>query len=273
MMKEKPMPSKDGWLQCSPSDIPNCFEQWDSKSGTPKRITAIVYQLSDDFLEAIKELTTFNSTTCLSLEMAIDPENKLISPYFEFKSPIHEVPVRLFEHNKLTNTVYSPTKGSALSHRGVSVNYRNELCLNWGALPYANMCDTFYAPVQYGDLSSQGKESYLYLDGPQRVRRFVIPGTDLEALSQVLKKSSSSYIAVHFGISNLSNGQLGVPFNPIIEVIATKMKMKSSAEGGCIDDYEKIADDPDSSLIDLDFVNACPPFCCGAPGQPPCPPD
>lgn len=260
-IKEERLLSHQNWLECLPNNIANCFEQVDNRTYEPQRITAIVYQLSDDFLEAVKALTSFNETTSLSLVMAIDPITNLISPYFEFKSPVHEVPIRLFEHNNLNKTVYSPSKGSALEHRGVSVNYRNELCLNWGALPYWKMSDAFYAPVQYGDLSSKGKETYLYLEGPQRVKRFVIPGTDLEAIHQVITGDKITHLIVHFGISNLSNGQLGVPFNPIIEVVATPRNIRSAAEGDCLDDYKKIVEDDDSESTDLDFVGVCPPLC------------
>lgn len=270
------LPTAINWQRCSPNEIANYFEVFDPETCESQKITSISYALTDDFTKGILDLANYKSEKNLNdkknfhlkLVMAVDTVQchngeayDMISPYFELHTPDQSDAVRLSMHNFMTKVVYRKTRGAALSHKGVSVNYRNELCLNWGAMPYDKVGGLFYAPVQYGDLSLERQEEYLLLGGPRRVREFVIPGTDLEALYKLIKKDSVTYLIVHFGVSNLSNGQLGVPFNPIIEVVYTQEKLPSVAEGDCLDAYVQLSEDDNSESTDLDFVGACPPWC------------
>ncbi|OEK00275.1 hypothetical protein BFP97_01545 [Roseivirga sp. 4D4] len=102
-----------------------------------------------------------------------------------------------------------------------------------------------------------------------RVMKYPIIGYNLEVLKLILKETSE--IAITFAVNPADFYYNDDLFTLILEIGTGNTEVKAAA-GKKGEEIEKEDDEGDETTF-LDFVNACPPFCCGAPGQPPCPPD
>lgn len=250
------------WLKMLPNNLANSFEVRDDETFELNRMTGLVYKPSLEFVERVNNLLGHKKEATLCWVMALDDTHRF-RPYFELSIDDGSENIRLVAKDVLTRVVYQPTFAFAHEHQGVTPNYRNEICLNWGALPYANFADIFYAPVQYGNLSQIGKKHTVLLEGPKRLRKCVIPFSDFAVLTQEVILNPNAHIIVHLGVSNLSSGQFGVPFNPIIEVMSSSKEPIANTASDFNDSYLDMKDDEETQSTDLDFVFYCPPNCPG----------
>ncbi|OEJ99920.1 hypothetical protein BFP71_10260 [Roseivirga misakiensis] len=257
---------KTNWLACLPSGLADCFEVKDELNIEPKRITGLVYRPSAEFIKEINKLKADNNlkkNAQLCWVMAIDDSNQF-SPYFELRISNPLESIRLESSGVLNTIYYQKTFAFAKKHKGVTPNYRNEICLNWGALPYSNFPDIFYTSVHYPDFSDMDKKENIPLEMPQRLRECIIPFSDFAVLADDIILNPNALIIVHLGISNLISGQYGVPFNPIIEVLSNPKGLSTSDEYMSFDDgYAKLIESDETESTDLDFVFYCPPNCPG----------
>lgn len=143
---------------------------------------------------------------------------------------------------------------------GISIELRNQLSYNWGALPFSLLGDLFYALTLPSSLNSKQKlEEYasdqiskgiplptieknlLLSRGWVRAHSYQITGNNLAAFKALISEGGDDAILrTTFG-ANLTDAYIGTDvFTVIIEI------------------------DPDGSQKDsdyLEFVHACPPFC------------
>ncbi len=160
------------------------------------------------------------------------------------------------DHGMDYSTVAHPQRDSAMRY-GISTELRNQLCYNWGVMPFSVVSDMFYAltspknPIYQNEKDDKTlKEEQIKLSkGWVRAHEYQIRGNNLQAFNSLLQEgnNNTTRIRTKFGI-NLSDVLLGSDiFTIIIEV-----------ENGTRSNPDLIEVD---NTTYLEFVHACPPFC------------
>lgn len=123
---------------------------------------------------------------------------------------------------------------------GISTELRNQLCYNWGAIPFSLVSDMFYAQASPKNPESPIPNGLFHLSkGWVRAHEYQITKNNLNAFKVLMHESPKVEIKTKFGI-NLSDALLGTDiFTIVIEI--------------------KNVNTNETSY--LEFVHACPPFC------------
>jgi len=178
----------------------------------------------------------------------------------------------------------------ASKHLGIKKEVKDQFCHNWCYLPNADVSSMFYSfgpnidaaaqlfhknreiihklyhkvnseeelvkSAEFKSLLDLASTPSLFI--PVKGLKYPIVGSNLTDLKAIVKEGS--HLRVHLGINPSDFAQDKDLFTIIIELDNSPLSTGTMQ-----------LDDEDGGSSLFDFVNACPPLCCGGPGQPACP--
>ncbi len=282
------------WKECPDKDIDTLFEQFFDENATSiisendtgvlgfenqfNRIRAIDFDLVHaDFVDRVTGVRSAGSqgNASLSVELAInkvsngDKNISIFQMYFRTEVGGEVAywgndPFNVGSHEHARCYKYGVMSQTPSDHQmsGVSTQLKNQLSYNWGLVPFPNLSDLFYAESFPKDVLSvhlskvKNMEQFDRLalcKGWVRGHRYQITGENLDALYEAII-SGSSYVRIVLG-ANLTDLLIGKDIFTIIIEVRKEENSESS-------DFPPL----DNSIANIEFVQACPPFCGGGDG-------
>lgn len=237
------------WQKLKQADIPSMMEVFVEdpieKMGDYNRITYLDFgTANEEIASKIRQVDTAKGDSmnlCLGVKRLEDFDCNAFTMFFEVTLDKQEY---YFEAEQYGfDTVISPIDARFKPHVGVSVEYKNEVCMGWATAPFFELNEAFYST---SDMETQGNGGVEYHVKPRRVRKFILPEGDINAMKGVIE--GNSQLHVHFGINYGHALANMVGFTPVLEVKNIAQGKEGFADGENDDTY-------------LDFVDACPPKC------------
>lgn len=229
------------WQLLRQEDIISSFEVFNKDEKEYDRITARDFgQITTEFIKTVQSIGKNSPSDGLALCLGVDGTTGKTEVVWEVTLG-KEKSYFKGDDNNFTTYIghdFRPT----VPHLGESVNYKNEVCVNWANIPYFEMSMIFFIDLPPKSKEENGQE--LFLGRPKRILKFIIPQDDLAIIQQELATSKS--ILVHYGVNYGDAARQLVPFVPLIQIYTPNLK-------------GVLQDDPDSTY--LDFVDSCPPTC------------
>jgi|GEM_PF-5545112 len=297
------------WAKCNGNELFNCFQKFEAadckncNGGQFHRQRGVSFgQIDSGLLRFVtKEMSRMKSP---QLSMCMSIVDNAISVLFE---TIDDDGIKNYygTNDIIQSATHALNKAARNSSAKPSKRYgilpvvRDHLCVNWLGQTPGDIEKLFLSQklTDVSALEEEGLEDIIrgvagWLEGGRqgspsinlgnivneisdpfnrvavRVMKYPIIGYNLEVLKLILQEDSE--ITVTFAVNPADFYYNDDLFTLILEIGTGNTEVKGAA-GKKGEEIEK--EDEEDEMTFLDFVNACPPFCCGAPGQPPCPPD
>lgn len=250
------------WLCAKPSELADAFYSSNVENTEPRRVTGAIVGLGEDGTELLKRLKEdAKKGNELTLKMKMNSDGSF-RPSLRLKDK--DKKKYYFNMVQPFVTTLFVSRASGKESVGVSSMYKNEVCINWLKLPYKDIVDSLFSTgtIQRGSREgADDQEQALHMSqdiGPQRVREFIIPNFDINAVSTALKHVSDPnkvLIHIHYGFSSGNINLGGIGFTPVLEVMV--VNPSNINENIAMPGSPAI---PTEDSTFLDFVHANPPY-------------